>query len=88
MPSGHSTVANGDRILDVAMTSGGVCIYTEALQNAFNGLTYIYDDVYCIWIIHAGWRYKLHKPINLEWNMSKWNKTESHQYLKKERVKK
>mgnify|MGYP005711974299 CR=1 FL=1 len=35
------------RILDVAMTSGGVCIYTEYLANAFNGSQYIMDDVFC-----------------------------------------
>ncbi len=47
MPSSHNTASNGDRIVDVAMTSGGVCVYTEALANAFNGLAYIYDDVFC-----------------------------------------
>lgn len=47
MPSAHNTSSNGDRILDVAMTSGGVCVYTEFLANAFNGVGYIYDDVFC-----------------------------------------
>ena len=47
MPSAHSTVSNGDRILDVAMTSKGVCIYTEWHANAYNGIHYIYDDVFC-----------------------------------------
>ena len=47
MPSGHSTASNGDRIIDVAMTSGGVCIYTEDLGSAFNGYQYIFDDVFC-----------------------------------------
>ena len=48
MPSNHSTsTSSGDRILDVAMTSSGICVYTEQLVNAFNGIFSITPDVFC-----------------------------------------
>jgi alpha-tubulin suppressor-like RCC1 family protein len=47
MPSAHNPSINGDRIVDVAMTSGGICVYTEYLTNMFNGDHYIFEDVFC-----------------------------------------
>ena len=42
-----SSFSSNHRILDVALTSGGGCIYAENIVNAYMGSNYITHDVFC-----------------------------------------